>query len=184
VIRQVFKSVSQPGFRHAKFGETRLKGRTWYPRLLAFTVSNSEKAEDQMLRSERLAVTTESKPVGNLLRKPGLALLTPGQYQLLGARIIVLLEKLSKLPFMPIQLATPNKDTLDDQIRLEVKYGLTLMGYMLETARGFYDNVVSLEGPINPTAMLLVEFWWWLHTRPDYLLRENSDQKHSSRLVA
>jgi hypothetical protein len=42
---------------------------------------------------------------------------------------------------------------------------------MLEVACGFYNNTISLEGKSNKTAILLVDFWWWLHRKADYILR-------------
>jgi hypothetical protein len=42
--------------------------------------------------------------------------------------------------------------------RLGVEYEMALLEYMLEVARGLYDNTISLEGRTNKTAILLVEF--------------------------
>jgi hypothetical protein len=61
--------------------------------------------------------------------------------------------------------------------RLEVEYGLASIQYMLEIARGFYNNTISLEGRTNKTAILLVEFWWWLHRKADYLMKVDNDKK-------
>jgi hypothetical protein len=102
--------------------------------------------------------------------KPGQVLLTPGQYRLLGARIVFLLEGISGLPLLPIH-TKPGPEALGEATRLEVEYGLALMGYMLEVARGFYNNMISLEGRANKTAILLVEFWWWLHRKAEYMER-------------
>jgi hypothetical protein len=63
---------------------------------------------------------------------------------LLGARIVVLLEGISGLPLLPIH-TRPGPEALGEATRLEVEYGLALMGYMLEVARGFYNNTISLE---------------------------------------
>jgi hypothetical protein len=61
---------------------------------------------------------------------------------------------------------------------------------MLEVARGFYKNTISLEGKTSKTAILFVEFWWWLHRKADYLLqtdlgkRENYPRVPGSSLVS
>jgi hypothetical protein len=89
---------------------------------------------------------------------------------LFGARIVVLLEEISELPLLPV-CSKPETDTLGEATRLEVEYGLALIEYMLEVACGFYNNMISLEGRTNKTAILLVEFWWWLHRKADYILR-------------
>jgi hypothetical protein len=34
-----------------------------------------------------------------------------------------------------------------------------------------YNNKISLEGRTNKAATLLVEFWWWLHRKADYMER-------------
>jgi hypothetical protein len=81
---------------------------------------------------------------------------------LFGARIVVLLEEISELPLLPV-CSKPETDTLGEATRLKVEYGLALIEYMLEVACGFYNNTISLEGRTNKTAILLVEFWWWLH---------------------
>jgi hypothetical protein len=41
----------------------------------------------------------------------------------------------------------------------------------------FYDNTVSLEGRTNKTATMLVEFWWWLHRKEDYVMRIDHDKR-------
>jgi hypothetical protein len=97
---------------------------------------------------------------------------------LLGARIVVLLEGISGLPLLPID-TRPGPEALGEATRLEVEYGLALMGYMLEVARGFYNNTISLEGRTNKTAILLVEFWWWLHRKAEYMERVDLDKKRS-----
>jgi hypothetical protein len=79
---------------------------------------------------------------------------------LLGARIVVLLKEISELPLLPIHTKS-EADPLCETTRLELKYGLALFEYMLEVARGFYNNTISLEVETNKTAILLVEFWWW-----------------------
>jgi hypothetical protein len=48
---------------------------------------------------------------------------------------------------------------------------------MLKVARGFYDNTVSLEGRTNKTTIMLVEFWWWLHRKADYVMRIDHDKR-------
>jgi hypothetical protein len=50
---------------------------------------------------------------------------------------------------------------------------------MLEVARGFYNNTISLEGKTNKTAILFVEFWWWLHRKADYLLRTDLGKREN-----
>jgi hypothetical protein len=50
---------------------------------------------------------------------------------------------------------------------------------MLEVARGFYNNTISLEGRTNQTATLLVEFWWWLHRKAQYVMRLEPDRKRN-----
>jgi hypothetical protein len=66
---------------------------------------------------------------------------------------------------------SPKTNTLGEATRLEVEYGLASIEYMLEAACGFYNNTISSEGRTNKTAILLVEFWWWLHRKADYILR-------------
>jgi hypothetical protein len=73
----------------------------------------------------------------------------------------------------------PGPEALGEATRLEVEYGLALMGYMLEVARGFYNNTISLEGRTNKTAILLVEFWWRLHRKAEYMERVDLDKKRS-----
>jgi hypothetical protein len=97
-------------------------------------------------------------------------LLTPAKYRLFGARIVVLVEEISELPLLPV-CSKPETDTLGEAARLEVEYGLALIEYMLEVACGFYNNTISLKNKTNKTAILLVEFWWWLHRKADYILR-------------
>jgi hypothetical protein len=92
---------------------------------------------------------------------------------LLGARIVVLLEGISGLPLLPIH-TRPGPEALGEATRLEVEYGLALMGYMLEVARGFYNNTISLEGRTNKTAIL-----WWLHRKAEYMERVDLDKKRS-----
>jgi hypothetical protein len=84
-------------------------------------------------------------------------LLTPGQYRLLGARIVVLLKEISELPLLPIHTKI-EEEARGGTTRLEVEYGMALLEYMLEVARGFYDNTISLEGRTNRTAILLLNF--------------------------
>jgi hypothetical protein len=60
--------------------------------------SNNESLELQGLQMARIFVANEDRHSGNLLRKPGQVLLTPGQFRLLGARIVVLLKEISELP--------------------------------------------------------------------------------------
>ena len=104
--------------------------------------------------------------------------MTPAHYRLLGARIVVLLQDISELPLLPV-CSRPETDTLGEATRLEVEYGLALIEYMLEVARGFYNNTISLEGKTNKTAILLVEFWWWLHRKADYLLRTDLGKREN-----
>lgn len=60
----------------------------------------------------------------------------------------------------------------------EITYGLSLLEYMAETAVGFFDNTISLvKGSTNSTAVLFVEFWWWLHRKADYLIRGHLEAK-------
>jgi hypothetical protein len=42
---------------------------------------------------------------------------------------------------------------LGEATGLEVEYGIALIEYMLEVARGFYNNRISLEGRTNKTAI-------------------------------
>jgi len=126
----------------------------------------------------RISSASEDKHFGNLLKKPGQVLLTPGQYRLLGARIVVLLKEISELPMLPIHTGL-GIEPLGESTQLEVKYGLALIGYMLEVARGFYNNTISLEGRTNTTAILLVEFWWWLHRKAEYVMRIDHDKKRN-----
>jgi hypothetical protein len=85
--------------------------------------------------------------------------MTPAHYRLLAARIVVLLQDISELLLLPV-CSRPEIDTLGEATRLEVEYGLALIEYMLEVARGFYDNTISSEGKTNKTTILFVEFWW------------------------
>jgi hypothetical protein len=82
----------------------------------------------------RILVAQRDLHFGNLLARPGQVLMTPAHYRLLGARIVVLLHDISKLPLLPVCLR-PETDTLGEATRLEVEYGLALIEYMLEVAR-------------------------------------------------
>jgi hypothetical protein len=104
--------------------------------------------------------------------------MTPAQYRLLGARIVVLLRDISELSLVRV-CSRPETDTLGEATRLEVEYGLALIEYMLEVARGFYNNTISLEGKTNKTAIVFVEFWWWLHRKADYLLRTDLGKREN-----
>jgi hypothetical protein len=126
----------------------------------------------------RISVAQRDLHFRNLLTKPGQVLLTPAKYRLLGARIVVLLEEISELLFLPV-CSKPETDTLGEATRLEVEYGLALIEYMLEVACGFYNNTISLEGRTNKTTTLLEEFWWWLHRKADYILRIDLGKKDS-----
>jgi hypothetical protein len=137
--------------------------------------SNNESMELQGLRMTRISVANEDQHFGNLLKKLGEVLLTPGQYQLLGAMIVVFLKEISELPLLPIH-ARLEEESRGGATRLEVEYGLALIQYMLEAARGFYDNTISLEGRTNKTAILLTEFWWWLHRTADYVMKVHNDR--------
>jgi hypothetical protein len=160
----MFRPVPRPGFHSAVFKRKRLLGRTSYPTFLDMGPSNTEPIELQGLQMARISVANEGKHCGNLLRKPGQVLLTPGQYRVLGARIVVLLKEISELPLLPLFTKTKG-EPLGEATRLEVEYGIALITYMLEVARGFYNNTIFLEGRTNKTAILLVDFWWWLHRK-------------------
>ena len=41
----------------------------------------------------------------------------------------------------------------------------------------FTNNTISLEGRTNKTAILLVEFWWWLHRKADYMRATRTRQE-------
>ena len=97
---------------------------------------------------------------------------------MLGARIVVLLKEISELPLLPIHTRL-EAEPLGEATRLEVEYGIALIEYMLEVARGFYNNTISLEGRTNKTAILLVEFWWWLHRKAEYVMRVDHDRKRN-----
>jgi hypothetical protein len=178
VIRQMFRPVPRPGFHSAVFKRKRLLGRTSYPTFLDMGPSNTESIELQGLQMARISAANESMHFGNLLRKPGHVLLTPGQYKLLGARIVVLLKEISELPLLPIYALTEEKP-LGEATKLEVEYRIALIEYMLEVARGFYNNTISLEGRTNQTATLLVEFWWWVHRKAEYVMRLEPDRKRN-----
>jgi hypothetical protein len=178
VIRQMFRPVPRPEFHSAVFIRKRLLGRTSYPTFLDMGPSNTESIELQGLQMARISAANESKHFGNLPRKPGQVLLTPGQYKLLGARIVVLLKEISELPLLPIYAPTDEKP-LGEATKLEVEYGIALIEYMLEVARGLYNNTISLEGRTNQTATLLVEFWWWLHRKAEYVMRLEPDRKRN-----
>jgi hypothetical protein len=133
-------------------------GRTSYPTFLDMGPSNPESLQLQSLQMARISVAQRDLHFGNLLARPGQLLMTPTHYRLLGARIIVSLQDISELPLLPIY-SRPENDRLGEATRLEVEYGLALIEYMLEVARGYYNNTISLEGKTNKTAILFVEFW-------------------------
>jgi hypothetical protein len=179
VIRQVFRPVPRLGFHSAIFKRKRLLGRTSYPTFLDMGPSNPESLELQSLQMARISVAQRDLHFGNLLARPRQVLIrTPAHYRLLGARIVVLLQDISELPLLPV-CSRPETETLGEATRLEVEYGLALIGYMLEVACGFYNNTISLEGKTNKTAILFVEFWWWLHRKADYLLRTDLGKRES-----
>jgi hypothetical protein len=91
-VRQMFWPVPWPGFRSAVFRRKRLQGQTLYPTFLDMGPSSNESMELQVLRMTRIPVASEEQHFENLLKKSGQILLTPGQYWLLGARIVVLLK--------------------------------------------------------------------------------------------
>jgi hypothetical protein len=95
---------------------------------------------------------------------------------LLGARIVVLLKEISEPPMLPIHTKLED-EARGGATRLEVEYGMALIEYMLEVARGFYDNTISLEGRTNKTAIVLVEVWWWLHRKADYMIKADNDRR-------
>jgi hypothetical protein len=101
MIRQMFRPVPRSGFHGAIFKRKRLLGRTSYPTFLDLGPSNTETIELQELQMARISAANESKHFGNLLRKPGQVLLTPGQYELLGARIVVLSKESVNSLFYP-----------------------------------------------------------------------------------
>jgi hypothetical protein len=170
MIRQVFRPVPRLGFHSAIFKRKRLLGRTSYPTFLDMGPSNPKSLEVQSLQMARTLVAQWNLHFGNLLARPGQVLMTPAHYRLLGAMIVVLLQDISELRLLPV-CSRLETDTLGEATRLEVEYGLALIEYMLEVVRGFYNNTVFLEGKTNKTAILFVEFWWWLHRKADYLLR-------------
>jgi hypothetical protein len=190
VIRQVFRPVPRLGFHSAIFKRKRLLDHTSYPTFLDMGPSNLESLELQNLQKGRISVAHRDLHFGNLLARPGQVLMTPAHYRLLGARIVVLLQDISELSLLPV-CSRPETDTLGEATRLEVENGLALIEYMLEVACGkFYNNTISLEGKTNKTAILFVEFWWWLHRKADYLLRtdlgkrENYSRVPGSSLVS
>jgi hypothetical protein len=132
--------------------------------------SNPKSLELQSLQMALISVAQRDLHFENLLARPGHVLMTPSHYRLLGARIVVLLQDISELPLLSVCFR-PETDTLGEATRLEVEYGLALIEYMLEVARGFYSNTKSLEGKTNKTSILFVECWWWLHRKADYLCR-------------
>jgi hypothetical protein len=126
--------------------------------------------ELQGFRMTRIFVASKEQHFGNLLKKPGQVLLTPGQYQLLGARIVVFLKEISALLLVPIHTKL-EEEPRGGATRLEVEYGMALIQIMLEVAYRFYNNTISLEGRIYKTTILLVEFWWWVHGKADYIMK-------------
>jgi hypothetical protein len=90
--------------------------------------------------------------------------------------MVVLLKEISELPLLTIHTKI-EEEARGGATRLEVEYGMALIEYMLEVARGFYNNTISLEGRTNKTAILLVEFWWWLRRKADYMMKANSDRR-------
>jgi hypothetical protein len=101
--------------------------------------SSNESMELQGLRMTRIFVASEEQHFGNLLKKPRQVLLTPGQYRLPGARIVVLLKEISELPLLPTHTKI-EEEAWGGATRLEVEYGMALLEYMLEVARGFYNK--------------------------------------------
>jgi hypothetical protein len=97
VVRQVFRPIPRSGFHSAVVKRKRLLGRTSYPTFLDRGPSNNESLELQGLQMALNYVANKDTHFGNLLRKPGQVLLTPGRYRLLGARIVVLLKEISEL---------------------------------------------------------------------------------------
>jgi hypothetical protein len=178
VIRQVFRPVPRLGFRSAIFKRKRFLGRTSYPTFLDMEPSNPESLELQSLQMAGISVAQRDLHFENLLARPGQVLMTPAHYRLLGARIVVLLQNISELPLLSVS-SRPETDTLGEATRLEVEYRLAVIEYMLEVARGFYNNTISLEGKANKTAILFVEFWWWLHRKADYLLRTDLGKREN-----
>jgi hypothetical protein len=86
----VFRPVPWTGFYSAIFNRKRLQDCILYPTFLDMELSNNESMELQGVAvGPRILVANEDKHFGNLLKKPDQVLLTPGQYQLLGARIVV-----------------------------------------------------------------------------------------------
>jgi hypothetical protein len=177
VIRQVFRPVPRLEFHSAMFNRKRLLGRTSYPTFLDIGPSNPERL-DFLASLARLSVAQQDLHFGNLLARPGQVLMTPAHYRLLGARIVVLLQDISELPLLSVG-SRPETDTLGEAKRLEVEYGLALIEYMVEVARGFYNNTISLKRKINKTAILFVEFWWWLHMKAYYLLRTDLGKREN-----
>jgi hypothetical protein len=101
--------------------------------------ASSNKSMDLLgLRMTRIFVASEEQHFENLLKKPGQVLLTPGQYRLLGARIVVLLKEISELLLLPIHTKLED-EARGGATRLEVEYGMALIEYMLKVARGFYN---------------------------------------------
>jgi hypothetical protein len=102
---------------------------------------------------------------------------------LLGARIVViLLKEISELPLFPIHTKSKTKP-LGKPIRLEVEYGVAVIQYMLEVARGFSNNTISLEGRTNKTVILFVEFWWWLQRKAGYVMKVDQNKKRNCTKV-
>jgi hypothetical protein len=126
VIRQLFRPVPQSGFHSAVFKRKRLQGRTSYPTFLDMGVSSSESMELQGLRMTRILVAYGNQYFGNLLKKPEQVLLTPGQYRLLGAMIVVLLKEVSEFPLLPIHTKL-EEEPPGGATRLEVEYGMALI---------------------------------------------------------
>jgi hypothetical protein len=179
----MFRPVPQPGFHSAVFKRKRLLGRTSYPTFLDMGPSNMESIDPQGLQMACVLAANESKHFEkNLLKKPGQVLLSPAQYKLLGARIVVLLKEISELPLLPIYAPTEQKP-LAEATKLEIEYVIALIEYMLEVARGFYNNTISLEGRTNQTTILLVEFWWWLHRKAEYVMRLELDKGRNCAMI-
>jgi hypothetical protein len=140
--------------------------------------NNPKSLELQSLQMARILVAQRDLHFENLLARPRQVLMMPAHYRLLGARIVVLLQDISELPLLPV-CSRPETDTLEEATWLEVEYGLALIEYMLEVARGFYNNTISLEVKTNKKAILFIEFWWWLHIKADYLLRTDLGKREN-----
>ena len=172
IVRGMFSRGPRPGMDSVAFRTKRLQGRESYPTWGELEPSCTDSAQVKQARAIRSALLDSGIETGSLLFRTG-ELLTPGQYKALGLRLLFLLKELSETSFLPLSLAPSEVVGTAEHTSLEIEHGLALMQYVLELAQGLIDGTQTLGGPTCSACMLLVEFWWWLQWRSEYLVRGN-----------